>query len=205
MAINQKLLMGLKDGVNEEKPFTGFLISDYDEVGKVSGQGWPTTDVRMGLEDAIVNIINAGMDMMMLAVIQGQVSIDFYQETVKWAVENGNIDPERIDNAVMRILGVKLSMGLIKLKGEIKEVEQTRTVKEMNIDAAVASLKSAEESLVLLKNKNNVLPLKSDIEYIVLIGERDIDTIQNGAPNKIEFYKDNNNIGAQNGGWSVRW
>jgi beta-glucosidase len=62
MSINTDLLQGrLKD----ESDFDGFLISDYDAVGKVSSQGKPTTGVKMPLQQAYLMSLNAGMDMIM--------------------------------------------------------------------------------------------------------------------------------------------
>ena len=48
MAANAELLDGiLKDGIYSDKPFNGFIISDYDEIGKMAGQQWPTTNIKM--------------------------------------------------------------------------------------------------------------------------------------------------------------
>ena len=52
------------------------MISDYDEVGKVEGQGWPTSNIKMDRVDSIANIINAGIDMMMLASTNTAVTIE---------------------------------------------------------------------------------------------------------------------------------
>jgi beta-glucosidase-like glycosyl hydrolase len=68
MSINAPLLQGvLKDGIFDGRPFEGFAISDYDAIGKVSAQLWPSTNIKMTTEDAVVNVINAGIDMAMLS------------------------------------------------------------------------------------------------------------------------------------------
>jgi beta-glucosidase len=115
MSINSALLEGvLKQGmIAGEKPFNGFLISDYDEVGKIAGQGWPTTNIKMELDDAVADIINAGVDMMMLAITNPGVTIDYYQETMVKLVKEGVVSEERVNESVKRILGVKLAMNLV--------------------------------------------------------------------------------------------
>lgn len=60
-----------------------------------------------------------------------------------------------------------------------------------------------QESLVLLKNQNSVLPLKmSSIKYVILVGERIINI--NGMARN-ELFRSFDDIGMQNGGWSLRW
>lgn len=65
------------------------------------------------------------------------------------------------------------------------------------------ALTAVQESLVLLKNQNNVLPLQVDkIKYIVLVGERIINI--NGLARN-ELFRSFDDIGMQNGGWTLRW
>ena len=67
------------------------------------------------------------------------------------------------------------------------------------------SLTAVKESLVLLKNANNTLPvtnLKSSIEYVVLVGERIINV---NHLSKNQLFRDYDNIGLQCGGWTIRW
>lgn len=70
-----------------------------------------------------------------------------------------------------------------------------------------AALNAAQQSLVLLKNENDILPLESSkIKHVVFIGERTIAQVYDGASSRIDtVYQDFDNIGAQNGGWSLRW
>lgn len=208
MAINSVLLDGvLKQGqlLENEPAFDGFLISDYDEAGKVAGQGYPTSNIKMELKDAIIEIMNAGMDMMMLAETNPGLPPSLYQQLLKEAVEEGEVSMERIDEAVKRILGVKFQMGLVSDKMTGLDLEEESKLEEINDAAYDAALRSAVESLVLLKNDNDVLPLsKKKLKYVFLIGERDIDVMTLSGRVKTAF-KDYDNIGAQNGGWTVRW
>lgn len=70
-----------------------------------------------------------------------------------------------------------------------------------------AALDSAQKSLVLLKNEDSLLPLDADkIKFVVLVGERIIDQIYDNQSERIKtVYQDFDNIGAQNGGWTLRW
>ncbi len=115
MAANAELIDGvLKGGLLGSRPFDGFVISDYDEIGRLSSQGWPTTNIKMTTEEAIAEMINSGIDMMMLASTHPDVTIEYYQSTLKQQVEENLVNIDRIDDAVFRILTVKAGFGLIK-------------------------------------------------------------------------------------------
>ncbi len=119
MAGNAELLDGvLKNGIFEGKPFDGFVISDYDEIGKIAGQGWPTTNIHMTQEDGIALMFNSGIDMAMLASTHWDITIDYFQSTMKNLIETNAIDMDRVDDAVTRILAVKKALGLIKTGDE---------------------------------------------------------------------------------------
>lgn len=64
------------------------------------------------------------------------------------------------------------------------------------------SLAAVQESLVLLKNTNNVVPFSSSVKYVVLVGE--VSQKINGQGIN-ELFKSYDNIGMQNGGWTLRW
>ena len=58
----------------------------------------------------------------------------------------------------------------------------------------------------MLKNNNDLLPLDGGkIKYAVLVGERAIQVRQRTGPKITTLFQDYQNIGAQNGGWTVRW
>ena len=80
MSINSPLVTGvLKNGLYDGNKFDGFVISDYDAAGKVAGLTWPTTNFNMDKNDAVVSIINAGVDMMMLSGYDGDITVPIYQ------------------------------------------------------------------------------------------------------------------------------
>jgi len=67
-SISSAMVTGLlKNGIQDKQPWGGFTISDYDEISKVASQNMPTTNFDMTPYYAMVNMINAGVDMMMLA------------------------------------------------------------------------------------------------------------------------------------------
>jgi beta-glucosidase-like glycosyl hydrolase len=88
---------------------------------------WPTTNFGMTIEAAMVNMINAGVDMIMLASTNPDFTIDKYQTLMYDATQYGGIQLIRIKDAVTRILGVKCVMGLIDGLSECKRAVNTPT------------------------------------------------------------------------------
>ncbi|KAL4441671.1 hypothetical protein ABPG74_021603 [Tetrahymena malaccensis] len=202
MAINADLLQNV---LKEKEGFSGFIISDYNERSKVASQGQPTSNIKMSEYESTCLIVNAGMDMMMM----GGGAEDYISD-LKKCVENGEVAMDRIDDAVKRILAVKMAMGIVQIVNNTSVDTDTQKLKQQQpVDpqfVAQSALKAAKESLVLLKNDNNLLPINlSQIEYVILIGERDIQERENYQVADEYVVQDTNNIGAQNGGWSVRW
>jgi beta-glucosidase len=125
--------------------------------------------------------INAGMDMVMVP--------DRYQtffEALKELAEEGDIPMERIDDAVRRILRVKFAAGLFD---EDWSPTADRGLVESfgSEDHRAVARQAVRESLVLLKNEGNVLPLSKDVSRLHVTGP--------GA----------DDIGMQSGGWTIEW
>ena len=158
------------DILKNDYGFEGFIVSDWNSVQNTS----PST-----YYDQIVTGINAGIDMLM--------EVDRFDEAadiIVKAVENKDISEERIDDAVRRIIQVKLDAGIIadplcEKMETIKEETGTKSYRDV-------AERAVEESLVLIKNENEVLPLKSGTT-ICLIGP----AAQNDP--------------AQCGGWTMDW
>ena len=133
------------DYLKNEMGFDGFIISDWNGI---------QLNKEDTYEEQIIASINAGVDMMM-EVDTFDKAIDIVVD----AVNEGSISIERIDDAVSRILKVKKDLGLFEdpMFTEIQTVKKETGSEEYRKLAE----KLVEESLVLLKNKNNVLPLKS--------------------------------------------
>lgn len=119
--------------------FDGLVISDYDELHRIVEQQLPTSFVNTtSLDTAYTAIMNAGIDMFMLPGYRGFRAVTEYIDQVKIALKNNTISITRLDDAVTRILSVKMAMGLTQqIKGPgmpdeplpgkrvIKETKQT--------------------------------------------------------------------------------
>ena len=163
---NKKYIEMLKN----EMGLQGFIVSDWNAVQLNSQDTY---------YEQIVTSINAGVDMLM--------EVDTYEEAVDCiirAVEQGDIPEERVNDAVRRIIRVKLDAGIFDDPyGEKLETAQQAT--GSGEYRAVAE-KLVEESLVLIKNEDGILPLKPGTAVYITGPAADNDQ-------------------AQCGGWTVDW
>jgi beta-glucosidase len=159
----------LTDVLKEELGFNGFIVSDWQGMDQIYPDDYYLS---------IVTSVNAGVDMNM-------VPYDYVQfiETMKQAVNNGDIPESRVDEAVLRILRVKFRLGLFEQPMPDPKYQATVRSRE-HLELARQAVR---ESLVLLTNTNNILPLAKDTPVIFVAGE--------GA----------NDIGLQSGGWTLEW
>ncbi len=162
----------LTEILKEELGFDGFLISDYNAIRQIN---------PMNLKESIMISINAGMDM---AMEPGGYR-EFF-DTLKALVEEGKVPIARIDDAVTRILRVKLAMGLMDDTKTHKADRSLHNTFGSPEHRAVAR-EAVRKSLVLLKNDNKVLPISKTGTRIHVAG------------------KSADNIGNQCGGWTIRW
>ena len=158
----------LTDVLKKELGFEGFVVSDWQGIDQIDPDYYT----------AVVTAINAGIDMNMVPY-----AYQMFIDTVKQAVEKGDIPMERIDDAVRRILTVKFSMGLFDKPFSDPDLFDLVGSDEHRQLAREAVAKS----LVLLKNDNGVLPIAKDTPLIFLAGEAADD------------------IGIQCGGWTIEW
>ena len=152
--------------------FRGVVISDYGDVPALA----TTYHMAADLKGAAALAINAGVDMAMLPF-----NADQWQTAVQQDVADGSISRARIDQAVRRILTLKFDLGLF----DHPKVDASKA------DAAVeagrnVTLRAARESITLLRNQNNTLPLASSSKLVVTGPSADSMTNQLG-------------------GWSVSW
>ncbi|TVZ09645.1 beta-glucosidase [Cellulophaga sp. RHA_52] len=142
----------LKDKWN----FDGFVVSDWGSIKEMIAHGY-AKDLNAAAELAA----NAGSDMDMESYA--------YVEELSKLVKENKVSVDFIDNAVKRILKVKYELGLFddpyKYCNEEREKEVTgnKAINEAVLDVA-------KKSIVLLKNENNLLPLKKNGQKIALIG-----------------------------------
>lgn len=153
----------LKDRLN----FTGFVVSDWNGIEQVQGCD----------KTRCAQAINAGIDMIMVP----EDWRAFITNTVA-DVEAGRIPMARIDDAVTRILRVKMRAGLFD-----RAVSASRyTGQASAIEARDLAREAVRKSVVLLKNENAVLPLRPEARVLVVGASAD-------------------SLSNQTGGWSLTW
>lgn len=146
----------LTDILRNEWKFDGFVVSDWNSIGELINHG-----VAADLQHAGEIALNAGLDMDM----ESRSYITHLKELVK----EGKVSEATIDESVRRILRVKFILGLFDdpYKYCSKERESKVILSKEVKDAA---LEVAKRSFVLLKNEDNILPLKKDYKKIAVIG-----------------------------------
>ena len=150
--------------------FKGFAVSDWEDFRMLH----TVHKVAKDQKEAIILAFNAGVDMSMVPYY---TTYSEYLKLFKEAVEEGRISKKRLDDAVARILFVKLKLGLYKKQVYNQDLYSKFGSQEFKNAARIA----AQESITLLKNDNNLLPF-SKSERILLIGEAADNLIfQNGA------------------------
>lgn len=146
----------LTDLLRGEMGFKGLVVTDYTSINEMVNHGVAANEAEAGLL-----AIKAGVDMDM----QGEV----YFKYLKKQVEDGLIDKKIIDDAARRVLKVKFMLGLFddpyRYCNEAREKRLVYAPEHME-----AAFDVAKKSMVLLKNDNQVLPLKKG-EKIAVIGE----------------------------------
>ena len=164
--------------LKEDLQWDGFLVTDWADINNLFSREKVAKDKK----DAIRIAINAGIDMSM-----DPYSVEFCV-LLKELVNEGKVKMSRIDDAVRRILRAKYRLGLFD-----KPNTGGKGFEKFGSDEfAKASLKAAEESMVLLKNEDNILPLKSQTSNL--------------KPQKILLTGPNaNQMRCLHGGWSYTW
>ncbi|WP_213605506.1 glycoside hydrolase family 3 protein, partial [Pseudoxanthomonas japonensis] len=161
----------LTDALKGRMAFGGFVVGDWNGHGQV--KGCTNTDCPA--------TINAGLDMAMASD-----SWKGFYETTLAAVKAGTISQARLDDAVRRILRVKVRLGLFEAgKPSSRAVGGQFALLGAPEHRAIAR-QAVGESLVLLKNQGGVLPI-SPKQRILVAGD--------GA----------NDVGKQAGGWTLNW
>ncbi len=157
------------DVLKGELGFGGIVVSDWAGTGDVSRDDYPY---------AVRSLVNAGIDMVM-------VPYDYrrFISALRDEVNAGRVPQWRIDEAVTRILTKKVELGVFE-----------RPFADRSFTAGVGSAahrdvarRAVRESLVLLKNDGDILPLAKSTPRIFVAG------------------KSADDIGSQAGGWTVTW
>ncbi|MEP6617601.1 MAG: glycoside hydrolase family 3 N-terminal domain-containing protein, partial [Ginsengibacter sp.] len=180
--VNSALINGIPTHINKhlltdimknELGFTGFIVSDWQDIENVYRRDRMTKDIK----EAIMLAINAGIDMSMIPYDYKEFCTDLIA-----LVKEGKVSVARIDDAVTRILRVKQELLLF-------ETPVTYVKDYPKFGSAAfekASYNTAAESITLLKNSNNLLPLPKNAKVLVT------------GPNA-------NSMRTLNGGWTYTW
>lgn len=144
----------LKDVLRNEWNYKGFVVSDWDSIKEMQNHGFVASS-----EEAALKAFSAGVDMEMSSVT--------YQNHLTNLIKQSKIKESQIDNSVRRILKAKFELGLF----ERPYIDETTEDKILENEKHVAlAQRAAAETIVLLKNKNNILPLDKKIKSIAVIG-----------------------------------
>ena len=130
----------------------GFIVSDWGAVEQLKNQGLAATK-----KDAAQYAFNAGLEMDMMS--------HAYDRHLKELVEEGKVTMAQVDESVRRVLRVKFRLGLFERPYTPVTNEKDRFFRPQSM-AVAAQL--AAESMVLLKNNNQILPLTNKKKIAVV-------------------------------------
>lgn len=156
--------------LKNEMGFEGFIVSDYDAIDNTS----PST-----YEEQVISAVNCGIDMLMVSYQYKEAKAAIIK-----GVEDGKITKDRINDAVTRIIKVKKNAGIFD--DPLCENLQTKQQETGSAEYRAVAEKLVEESLVLVKNENDTLPLKNGTKVYITGPAAD-------------------NAQAQCGGWTIGW
>lgn len=98
--------------------FDGFVISDYDDLFKIKDQQLPTSFQTFNeVNSSVCQMLNAGVDMQMMSSRGGY---EVYAQAIKIGLKNNTITMDRLNDAVARIMAVKIALGVAKVKSNIR-------------------------------------------------------------------------------------
>ena len=158
--------------LKEDLQWDGMLVTDWADINNL----YTREKIAADKKEAIKIAINAGIDMAMEPYDLG------YCTLLKELAEEGEVPMSRIDDAVRRVLRLKVRLGLFDspntLAGDYPEFGSEKHAEK--------ALRAAEESEILLKNTDGILPLEKGVKILVT------------GPNA-------NSMRCLNGGWSYTW
>ena len=149
----------LTDILKDKWGFSGFAVSDWEDF--INLHKVAQTDST--LKDAIATAINAGVDMSM---VPNNPEYKNYCKLLIELVKEGRVSEVRLDDAVRRILRVKHQLGLFNEDRLPNDNDYSKFGSE---EHRVASYNAASESITLLKNEKDILPLSTN-NSVLLIG-----------------------------------
>ncbi len=158
----------LKEGLN----WDGVVVTDWADINNI----YSRDKVAASKKEAVKLAINAGIDMSMVPY---EWSFCNY---LRELVEEGEVKMSRIDDAVRRILRMKIRLNLFdKPSYNVADFPDFGSEKHAEV-----ARNAAREAITLLKNKNNILPLPAGVKVLI------------AGPNA-------NSMRTLNGGWTLSW
>ena len=161
--------------LKEEWGFSGFTVSDWEDFIKLYKEAQTDSTIK----DAIATGINSGVDMSM---VPNNPEYKAYCSLLIELVNEKRVSVARLDDAVRRILRVKHKLGLFE-EDNSEQILYSDFGSKKHTDKAY---RAAAESITLLKNKNNILPLNKN-QKIMVIGPT------------------SNSLNCLNGAWTHTW
>ena len=161
--------------LKEEWGFSGFTVSDWEDFIKLYKEAQTDSTIK----DAIATGINSGVDMSM---VPNNPEYKTYCSLLIELVNEKRVSVARLDDAVRRILRVKHKLGLFE-EDNSEQILYSDFGSKKHTDKAY---RAAAESITLLKNKNNILPLNKN-QKIMVIGPT------------------SNSLNCLNGAWTHTW
>jgi len=143
----------LTDVLRGELGFQGLIVTDWEDIERLHTRHMVAKTPR----DAVAMAINAGIDMSMVPN-----DFSFYTLLLE-AVKAGEVPMSRIDDAVTRILSLKMKVGLF----DNAYPEAAASANFGKAEYQTIALNAAHEAMTLLKNGNNVLPLSKDKKVLI--------------------------------------
>jgi len=146
----------MTDILRNEWKFDGFVVSDWGSIRETAVHGY-----AKDRKDAALKSFNAGLDV--------DMESSAYLKHMKELVSEGKISMEKIENSVRKVLRMKYLTGVMENPYRYcnQEREDTIILKKEYLELA---REAACKSMVLLKNKNQVLPLSENLKSIAVIG-----------------------------------
>lgn len=146
----------LTETLKKQWGFNGFVISDASAVGGANVLHYTAKDYADASKQSITN----GLDVIF------QTQIDHYKLFIPPFLD-GSIPQQRIDDAVARVLTAKFELGLFEQPYVDEQLAADNSYKKTH---QLLAKQAALESIVLLQNTKNALPLSKNIQSITLIG-----------------------------------
>lgn len=144
----------LTEILKEKWEMDGFVVSDWNSVKQLINQGVAGSD-----KDATLKAINAGVDM--------DMADRLYLDHISDLVKENKVSINRVDDAVSRVLKLKFQLGLFD-KPYVSIIPQNN--RYLLPEYISTAEKLAEETMVLLKNSDNILPLNNKVSSLAVIG-----------------------------------